>query len=88
MESTRVIVLRQARQRLRARAAAQPAGVPDPLVAATVELAVQVAEGQPASRRLVSAGAMHMVRDALRALAENRWRLGSGAGSIATAPEN
>jgi hypothetical protein len=74
MESTRVILLRQARRRLRA-AEARSDGIPDRLVAATVQVAVQVAQGKRTGTRVVSAGAMQLVRDALRALAEDRWRL-------------
>jgi hypothetical protein len=71
MESTRVILrLRQARGR------ATGGVLPDPLVAATVQAAVRVAQNKATATGVLSRGATQLVCDALRALAQDRWRLG------------
>ena len=75
MESTRVIILRQARRRARA-TEPRDSGLADSLVTATVDVALQVANGRVPSTGIISAGAMQLANDALRALAESRWRLG------------
>jgi hypothetical protein len=75
MESTRVILLQQAQRRMRAAVQARDCPLADALVAATVQGALQVAKGHEPLAPVVSAGAMHLVRDALQALCEDRWRL-------------
>jgi hypothetical protein len=73
MEPTRVILRRN--QPAPAGGGCAGPGVPDLLVAATVRAAVRVAQGKATSVRLLSRGTTQLVRDALRAIAQDRWRL-------------